>query len=570
MSNITSTLPLEQLNLEAYLTFQLCEIIDSPRSLAVFLLLQFKEFGQLIELVCDPNHYEDPSAFADDYLVTECLKKSPNLPLKVDRFEAALCSFRNAEASCRESNARFSLPETAHPVWLFEVRREFRSILGRLTPQVLGSIPFRHGPGATTAVSGVGSVASDKYTETIHLTANLIPFYKAILGENWHSCQRKPAVVVQGNRFSTVPKNAKTDRGICTEPTLNMYVQLGIGAVLRKRLKRFKVDLDSQVRNQQLAKRAYGDSLATIDLSSASDSVAWKLVQYLCIPEWAHLFGLARSTMCRYGGDVLPLEKVSSMGNGFTFELETSIFLACMRVAVPRDQWSRMTVYGDDIIVPQAYAPVLIDMLNYLGFSVNGRKSFLAGSFFESCGHDYFKGVNVRPFYMKGQKDAIPYSLQLANQLRLYALRRGVVACDSRFRPAWVSLVNRIPKFWRKCRIPSKLGDLGLITGRDETHHLAKPDGGAEGFLVDIVLTRPVQHRTTSFGMLLRSLANITGSLEVEVQRRGEGLKYMPKHVPDDFCSRGRETVRGYLGRIRTKKVIVESWPCGLSWDDKS
>jgi hypothetical protein len=50
------------------------------------------------------------------------------------------------------------------------------------------------------------------------------------------------------SKVRVVPKNAKTDRTICIEPDLNIFVQLGIGAVIRERLKAYGLDLNTQVK----------------------------------------------------------------------------------------------------------------------------------------------------------------------------------------------------------------------------------------------------------------------------------------------------------------------------------
>ncbi len=39
--------------------------------------------------------------------------------------------------------------------------------------------------------------------------------------------------------------------------------------------------------------------------------------------------------------------------------------------------------------------------LQLCGFTVNSSKSFTDGPFRESCGHDYYKGIDIRPVYTK-------------------------------------------------------------------------------------------------------------------------------------------------------------------------
>jgi len=100
---------------------------------------------------------------------------------------------------------------------------------------------------------------------------------------------------------------------------------------------------------------------------------------------------------------------VSTMGNGFTFPMQTILFSAIVRsvyrvLGVPpsdgklNQTWS---VFGDDIIVrPKAY-DIVVRILKLLGFSVNEKKSFKEGFFKESCGLDAFKGVDIRGVYLK-------------------------------------------------------------------------------------------------------------------------------------------------------------------------
>jgi len=533
------------LKFEASVTQQLCVIVDTPRSLAVYLLVKYHEWEQLVELSIDPSNYEDHRNFADDYLVTEILQKSANLPLKIDRQEVAMKSFWDSEHQCKNVNDNFSLSSTFPGISRVSIL--IQKMLGPLGVDELNFISehFRFGPGATTGVTGRGCVLSDKYDAEMHLTLELIPFYKAILGERWWEHQSHPTIVA-GSKFTTVPKNAKTDRGIAIEPTLNIYGQLGIGALLRKRLMRFGINLNSQERNQYLASIASTESLATIDLKAASDTISFKIVQTLLPECWFHLLDLFRSSEILIDGNFHELEKFSSMGNGFTFELESLIFAAVAFTYVPKELHPFVSVYGDDIIVPQAYAEDVINALESLGFSVNTKKSFLAGKFFESCGTDWFDNQNVRPFYLRRKKDAkIPYSVQVANALRIYANRRGYGEyCDPRFRSLWLALYKASPKEWRQCKVPEHVGDSGFIVSYDEAR-APRARHFIDGWMVNTVQFRPITRRKASFGLLLAMLA-----------RRGmiENFTY------------GREPKRGFLGKPRTKKVLVEHWTYGYCW----
>jgi hypothetical protein len=255
--------------------------------------------------------------------------------------------------------------------------------------------------------------------------------------------------IVAGNRLSFVDKNATISRVICSEPALNMFFQLGLGTVMENHLSRyFGIDVRTQPdKNRELARIASlrGD-LCTIDLASASDSVSLTMLEQVLpadIVSWLKLF---RSPTCTLpDGRVEPLYMVSSMGNGFTFPLESIIF-ACVVAAVysvegiplqkttcsmdvsPRElahyfgsrrrfglafphdpnqvRWEHgnFGVFGDDIIAESRAARKIIRLLNLLGFEVNSDKSFLEGPFRESCGADFFEGLPVRGVYIKSLK----------------------------------------------------------------------------------------------------------------------------------------------------------------------
>jgi hypothetical protein len=108
---------------------------------------------------------------------------------------------------------------------------------------------------------------------------------------------------------------------------------------------------------------------------------------------------------------------ISTMGNGFTFPLMTTILSSAVR-AVYREMgilikdnplaWNHdavvpgnWAVFGDDIIVCREAYDMLVTFLHELGFRVNLTKSFNSGLFRESCGHDYLGGHDVRGVYLK-------------------------------------------------------------------------------------------------------------------------------------------------------------------------
>lgn len=255
--------------------------------------------------------------------------------------------------------------------------------------------------------------------------------------------------VVRGNRLSFVPKTREIARTICTEPNLNMFYQLGLAGHIEDGLKRsFGISLATQPDKNRAFARAgsYPDHFmascphgyATIDLESASDTFSLTLLDFLLSKQSAiyGLLHLLRSREATFQDVSVPLHMVSTMGNGFTFPLQTLLF-TCAVVAVFRsfdvkpnfrDTISRggnCGVFGDDIIVPNFMFERMCHLLKLLGFRPNDAKSFSRGPFRESCGHDYFNGLNVRGVYIKTLKTQAS-RISAINRLNRWSMRQAI------------------------------------------------------------------------------------------------------------------------------------------------
>lgn len=231
----------------------------------------------------------------------------------------------------------------------------------------------------------------------------------------WASYHRHIPRTVGGNQLSFVSKNQLVARTICTEPTINMWFQLGIGAKMTERLRTFfNLNLSNQQDfNRLMAEAASrGADFCTIDLESASDSVSLGLLEAILPPGVLRYLLKTRSPTTRLpSGETVELGMVSTMGNGFTFPLQTIIFAAIVSsvyrfLGIPLKKRGmaaerNFAVFGDDIICSKAAYRLVVRLLALCGFKVNEDKSFSQGLFYESCGGDYFDGHSVRPFYIK-------------------------------------------------------------------------------------------------------------------------------------------------------------------------
>lgn len=454
----------------------LCQKADTPRSLAAWLLFRENEVGQLVSLTTDPTHYLDHEAdkFARDRACTDFFSKYRDFDLGIDLEADCVSSFFADEEQCAKTNARlaphlhngpFMDPADLHiHEFIVGVKRKMHRLLGSLPLELEGS---RFGPGATYGDKGTLTTVPDKMTSRLVTTRNawcMRPIWERTAWARavTASPQSSP-LFSQGNRFTSVPKSAKKLRGIAIEPSLNVFYQLGVGAVIRRKLRRAGIDLDfGQGIHRLRAKVASQSGLySTIDLSSASDNVSTRLVEFLLPADWWQLLMTLRSPKTFINGKWVYLNKFSSMGNGFTFELETAIFYCIALTACDMSGCdSDVLVYGDDIIVPTQAGKLCCALLRYLGFRPNPKKTFLTGVFRESCGGDFFNGVAVRPFYLKEFPSEPHMTLSLINGLGRLAQSFDSHIIRSCFSSRARALaIEALPVHLRKLRGPEHLGD---------------------------------------------------------------------------------------------------------------
>jgi len=465
------------------------------------------DHSPIVDYELDPNSYNCSDSFRDDYLVVELLRKYPYLRLNVDREAVALEKFRSAEKQCSETNLRLarnvsSISSLYTPDSILSMARlKIAAILGPFSwdeaepyfgfgPGSTTSLPKRKGdayfkfggasqlPQVTKACSVLGLCALKRIPRWFSYLSGLAgETPEAISQLSVEEQINKLMIIVPGNRVTTVPKSAKTDRVIAIEPDLNMFIQKGIGRVIRHRLRRVGIDLNDQSRNQDLAREgSLNGTLATIDLSSASDTVSLRLVEELLPHDWTDALKLCRSPRGTLpNGELITYHKVSSMGNGFTFELESLIFWALCSSVIsifnPSDH--RLTVYGDDIILSSSIYHTVTWVLEYCGFTVNAKKSFCNGPFRESCGKHFFNGDDVTPLYIRENIQSPDRMIWFANSIRRWA-RFATYGLDGRLYRAYSYTVNLLPKILRRPTMPdlndkgAHLSDIALFGDFDE------------------------------------------------------------------------------------------------------
>lgn len=270
------------------------------------------------------------------------------------------------------------------------------------------------GPGASNGVKGTH--ACEKISQKMTVTASCEPLVLRLRRTNPYfstfDCSNGDCgtTILEGSKMTTVPKNEDTDRVIAIEPSGNMALQLAAGRYIEGVLRSIGLNISNQQPiNKAMALRGSIDnSLATIDLKSASDMFKPELIELLMPIEWYELLMQIRSPTTSIGDRIIPLNMISTMGNGFTFPL-MSLIIVSLIYAFRCDRggpnlfvdWSSTAVFGDDIIIPSSEFTGFTSLLVRAGLIVNYDKSFSDGPFRESCGGDYFQGYDVTPFYVK-------------------------------------------------------------------------------------------------------------------------------------------------------------------------
>ena len=448
----------------------LCEATDSPVALGLWLRFKHGSHKELSEKRIIPSDYNEADSFKKDYLLGSFLRKYKGLDTNVNLKEVALLKFSASEVKCTETNKRLrSFHDDPHgsraSTIMYYAMRKIAKILGPFNlSRVLHRCEWTGG--ATLDVSKRAAFVDTKMSQfPIAVTGRALPYFRLEIERDMRWCEAilgfepegplcfLPSTfkVVDGCRITTVPKDSTTDRVIAIEPRGNIFLQKGVGNFIRERLRKFGIDLSKQETNQEWARVAYDLGLATLDLSAASDTVALELVKQLLPFDWFNYLNNIRSHSGLVQGNRVHFEKFSSMGNGFTFELETLIFYALSSAVQDHAgvDWKLTSVYGDDIIVPKDVFPATIDILSYAGFDVNVNKSYSEGNFFESCGMHFFKGEDVTPVFQKEVLDEVE-AIRCANRLIRWACRNRL---PTFVKKSWYELRNSF-RLLSDCRLP--------------------------------------------------------------------------------------------------------------------
>lgn len=395
---------------------------------AIMFLRQLFGFGKRIAGECSPKrlaaalreyHYVDGSlssptlAWDSDEIDTDSLAEKVHL---LDFLPAPLPLFPEGDSDSARTRLRSVLNRIQQVADL--ILNEFDDFdsfdhSGGMEGRDDGRIGFRHGPGAVAERTGV----VDKYDFQNWSNKLEGSFQFLACGTYAASGLKRPRNHEVASRLQAVPKTAKAPRLIASEPTENQWCQqLMLDFLVTQLKKTFGstfIDFTDQSKSGEMALRASRDrKLATIDLSSASDRLSCRLIERIFRGNSSILKAL-HASRTRYirdnispGQPFLKLRKFASQGTAVTFPVQTLTFLCIVLGCNIRGRvtWSkinrlrhRVRVFGDDLIVPSTGYADVVEALETLELKVNGEKSFVLGSFRESCGTDAWNGYDVTP-----------------------------------------------------------------------------------------------------------------------------------------------------------------------------
>lgn len=431
--------------------------------------------------------------------------KKLNMECKEEYVEKSINDFRGIEESLPTSwpntwdhNDPVWQPRTGHPIWgdcgedcgsshLCELPSAmlqldfdpdwegFRRFSARFSSQLGFFDPYgakpKHGPGAVS--DRVDSYVKYDLHYWTHRLESVFPY-------DWHGApnsEHLDNVVYREfpSRLISVPKTMSGPRLIAAEPTAHQWIQGGIRRWLEERIPhtilRASIDFRSQETSRSLALLGSTTGLlATVDLSSASDRLSTRLVEFVFQSNKTLLDALHA---CRTRVVELPnkemilLRKFSTQGSATIFPVQTIVYslIAQWALFLSQDEKStyalhdslahQVRVFGDDIVIPSHAYPVLVSLLETLGLKVNRQKSHATGLFRESCGMDAYAGVDVTPAYFRQFYGPSSTSLD------------SVVMCSNNFhlKGMWNTadfILKTVPMSERK-RLPIVANDSGFL-----------------------------------------------------------------------------------------------------------
>lgn len=381
--------------------------------------------NRLVRAVMDQRHSATLQARALHGIYCVCvsfkkLRGEPDEKLQLQQW-ADFCKVEDELAS-------IDLKTSSLADLLASARLQFRQFASDITLDDPACVP-RPGPGATVNVAkkSLRYAPQDWFTQIDKVFPMEEWFYAhpwdvVDKSRNYLDIKSRSKHNIPHSKFLCVPKTYIKWRGICKEYNEMQFLQQAVRRLLNKHIK-IKLGNYLPLSDQSVhAKLALESSLtrtnATIDESEASDRILRELVLYIAQDTELHDVFEALSTKfveappCVRKKVKIPTRKFAPMGSAICFPVMSLVHLFLIRAIIlyrmvditmqeRKDLCEKVSVYGDDIVLPSSAVPFVYEWLPKFGMKINQSKSFVNSSFRESCGCHAYKGIDITPLYVK-------------------------------------------------------------------------------------------------------------------------------------------------------------------------
>lgn len=265
---------------------------------------------------------------------------------------------------------------------------------------------------ASTLNSRANSTLCAKWTEGLSGSRDHIEWFTHVY-KRWHGhCLNKTIGTPQevtALQASLVAKRWNKRRMICPNTSTGGLYTNGLGKVYERRLRDAGYNLQTlpDIHKKLACKASISNDLATVDQRSASDYISVRLFELLFPRRWVIATLKGRLPTIEIGERTINCDTLGTMGIGFTFPVQTLLFLSLAKGCLLHyEEGGRkvrnrtISCFGDDLIIPSELKGLLLRVFEVLHLHVNEEKSFFHGPFRESCGGDYHNGCDVRPAFL--------------------------------------------------------------------------------------------------------------------------------------------------------------------------
>lgn len=388
-------------------------------------------FRRLFEIVTNEKDYNaqhQAAAMDAIYNVSTSFKKLRGIPDTV-RHQQQYDDFVKVDEELGTIDTDYLYQPDLEPI-MRSIASQWCDFASGLDPDGDDCIP-RPGPGAT-----VGNVPKHaRYAPSVlyKSLAKIFPYESWFQPTPWDTQEviksreyeqlYTQAVDEPHSEYLLVPKTFIKWRGICKEANEVQFFQQALRRQLYAQIERYfswGIPIRDQQVHRDLALMASIDREdATIDESEASDRIARCLVWHMTAstPKYRDAL-MAVSTkkikppLWASNRELLSANKFAPMGSAVCFPVMSLVHYFLIRAIIltyrtdiqikdRKGLCERVSVYGDDIVLPSSCVDLVYKWLPRFGMKINQSKSFSKSFFRESCGCHAYKGVDITPVYIK-------------------------------------------------------------------------------------------------------------------------------------------------------------------------